>query len=662
MRAVLDTALVVGRGPVALELYGSWERRLRAELEETPSEQTAQRAAELAAALRAVAAEPDTADGQADSERGVAAVEVEVGASAESVTTEPVSGTSASRSLFVQRRALVAALVVAVCTIGLVVGRRFPGPPASGTLPSRRLIVAEFDNPSRRADLVPLGAIAQDWITSRLVRGGDSLIVDGPTALWLWRRTTPSPVGLAEMSAKQRLGLLLRGNLIPDGTALIVRAELVELPTLRILASLPLARGSVAAPLAAIDSVADAAFIEVARLRNPTLASALPPSDRLPSLAAYLAFAKGLDWFTQRNLGAAFSEFNRAAKLDTGFTTAALYAVLAASGNSSGVADSLLRQLVARGDQLPEQMRLRVQALDAYRRGDGATGDALFVEVDRRFPSELSAYLAALALIGQWQPRAAADQLARLDPTRGWLGEWHTYWTSRCIALHLAEAYAEERRCAAASRAQYPQALSALTNAIRVRATVGDVAAVDSLVTEAMRLNAMADWGWTAAQPMAIAAAELRMHGHGAAADLVTARLLRWVREQKDDPRLDLGDYPVALQLYVAGAFDEALARCRRRESLRSLGWRVRSSCIVMELRRGTPGREAFGDTLTNSPRRSAAWRSRTAAASGDAIAAAAALREARHAREGYDYYLHIDPIFAPMLADSGFAALLRPD
>lgn len=667
MRAVLETALPAGQGPVAVERYGAWERRLRAELEETPSERTVQLAAALEAALREEVPAPGN---HGQSARASAPVDAPTPAAAGLVaagSAEPTPVPSTSRqptARFAMRRrgVVVGALVVVAAAVALLALRRTPRAPGLGARSSQRLLVAEFDNPARRADLAPLGTIAQDWITGRLVRGGDSLVVDAPTALWIWRRATPSPAGLAAMSAQERVGLLLRGSVIPDGATVIVRAELVELPSLRMLASLPSARAATVAPLPAIDSVADAAFIEVARLRNPTVASALPPSDRLPSLPAYVAFAKGIDLFVQRNMGAAFSELRRAATLDTSFTAAALYTALAASGDSTGVADSILSRLIARKDQLPEQMRLRAEALDAFRRGDEATGDFLMTEVSRRFPSELSAYLAALSRMRQWQPRSAADQLARLDPTRGWLGGWHTYWTARCIALHLASAYAEERRCAAASRAQYPRALSALTNAIRVHATVGEVAAVDSLVTEAIRLNATADWGWTAAQPMAIAAGELRVHGYRAAADSVTARLRRWVSAQGADPRLEAGDYPVGFQLYVAGDFAAARPRCPTDLSLRTLGWRVRSACTLLELLRGTPTGRAMRDTITTRLRHSAVWRARVAAAAGDATTAAAALREARRDRVGYDYYLHIDPIFTPFLADSGFAALLRPE
>lgn len=83
---------------------------------------------------------------------------------------------------------LVAVVALAAATALLVWrGATRRGDAAPAAAPPHRILVAEFDNRTGRADLGLLGSIAQDWISARLIRFGDTTVVDGPTALRLWR-------------------------------------------------------------------------------------------------------------------------------------------------------------------------------------------------------------------------------------------------------------------------------------------------------------------------------------------------------------------------------------------------------------------------------------------------------------------------------------------
>jgi tetratricopeptide (TPR) repeat protein len=233
------------------------------------------------------------------------------------------------------------------------------------------------------------------------------------------------------------------------------------------------------------------------------------------------------------------------------------------------------------------------------------------------------------------QPEEALAALERIDPDRGELRGWSSYWTQLSYALHLTGAHERELAATRALRARYPDRSVGLVLEARALGALGRDGAVDSLIVANADVPTSTYWSHGAAY--VVAGEELLAHGH----PLAAARLFRsgeaWLRQQlviTPDERVHrywLGSVLYDLREWSAAA--EAL-----RELARDFPERLqyRGLAAVSLARIGDPRAEAvLGDAAPHERGDHAHFRARLAAVYGDTTRAAALFAEA--ARMGMD-------------------------
>jgi DNA-binding SARP family transcriptional activator/TolB-like protein len=426
-----------------------------------------------------------------------------------------------------------------------------PGAAApSGSAPLReRVLVVPFENLTGDARLDTLGRLTADWIGDGLDRAGIGRIIPLADALRLINAAgstgeMPGSTGdadntLARMRALGQAlgaGTLITGSFYPVADALEFRAQAVDLESGELLGSiepvrtagsretdqLPLVRERV---LGLMASVLD---VECAGLPNsPDFG--LPP----PTYAAYRAYAAGLDHFVRLDFARAIPCFERARSLDPNIH----YPILLEAGSHLNLGEweavaALIAALHEKRDRLSPYELSGLEWYQATLAGDlnGAYEESR--RARQRYPGTIAHFLSALDALQVNRPRDAIRTLLEMEPGRGWLVHFHAFWDVLTSAYHVLGDHRAELAAAARARAHAPALLAHLAYEVRALAPAGPTSALDDRLAEAEDLPPQP--GWSAGRIMLLAAAELRAHGHLAAATRVAERAADWYRQDAE--------------------------------------------------------------------------------------------------------------------------------
>jgi DNA-binding SARP family transcriptional activator len=592
------------------------------------------------------------------------------------------------------RRVPAAIATVALLAIALTALLKLPPPPGFAGDPGpdgRRVLVATFENRSGDASLDPVGIMAADWTGQTLARSGLARVVPISTVLQE-SATEPGAAGASASPADVRLarqlgaGLLVSGAYYQTGGMIVFQARVVDVATGSVVRAVEEVRAPSGDPAAAVDELARRSVGAIAALLDDRLGSD-PVNIGLPStLEAYRAFAGGMTAFVmanrrwgtpegvQQNRQAAAS-FLEAAALDTAFTTALIWAVYA----SLHAADS------ARADSIVQ--RVRERPLGAWARAATDHQTALLTgNAEAAFSA--AAVLAELSPDSEWlltyaiaaaqtgRSRAALDALRRVDPERGWMRSFTSYWRIRVQLQHTVGNYQAALSDARRGLADNPGDRWLRTQELWALAALGR----SREITERTRTG-IVDGDAFALWELGTVAEELRGHGHGRAADRLLANAIRMA-----EPAV-AGATPamrgnLAFLYYRAGRHAEAETRYAALTVERPGDAEFRARRALLAARRGDPI-PAFetrqwleslqGDALARAaPAGQLAywgshegWKSLTAArllvAVGEPDRAVEALQSALQQGLGHAYlHLHDDPDFDPIRALPAFRRLLR--
>lgn len=180
---------------------------------------------------------------------------------------------------------------------------------------------------------------------------------------------------------------------------------------------------------------------------DPRLASWSAAASQPPSFEAYRLYAEGLGLFLQNEYGEAEHRLYRAWSLDTTFTAPLIWAIFACANRHACDQSPLpyLRYLSAHRENMApwdRAMTDHVVALWEDRDWDAAVEAAY--RVLTYAPDSEWAYKLAIAANDANRPREAVEALSRIDPDRGWMKEWASYWGVLADAHHLLAEYREE--------------------------------------------------------------------------------------------------------------------------------------------------------------------------------------------------------------------------
>ena len=255
-----------------------------------------------------------------------------------------------------------------------------------------------------------------------------------------------------------------------------------------------------------------------------------PPSRSAPTFDAYRAFDEGLGYYVRSMYWEARPHMHRAFALDSTFILPLLFAASShISVSQRAQADSVLGIVQSYGDQLSNYHRLWLEILQAKVEGDwerqyraGRRGAEL------ASGSMLVFEHARVALRGLSRPQEALDALATLDPERGPMRGWISYWAVKTEALHDLGDYQGELEAAQQARRLYPDRHRAFLFEGMALAALGRGEEAIALVDEALAMPSQHLSMDVPAEFMISLGLEARVHGQPEVAQGVFERVIEW--------------------------------------------------------------------------------------------------------------------------------------
>ena len=472
------------------------------------------------------------------------------------VMTPAQLGTAA---LVRRKRVLATWLAPVLGVVLLGVGAAVAWRTASGSsLDVERVLVDIFQNETGDPSLDPLGRMATDWITQGLTYTGFVDVVSVGTPL-----LSRLPVGfdtgvrfgperLEAVAKAHGTGTVVWGRYYVQGDSVYFQPHVTDARNGEVLAMIEPVRAAVDAPVGAMEQLRDRVMTTLATLTDPRLAKWARYASKPPTFEAYKEFVEGVELHTtQMKHAEAIPHFLRAAALDSSFTMASLWAILAYSGvmGQQAPSESLAQALNSRREQLAPLDRHFLDYLLAQLRLDPTEALRAMRRVVEIAPGSDYLKNAGDAALMVNRPREAIELLLEADPESGWLRGWHPYWNYLTVAYHVLGDHRKELEAARRGRRQFPNHVSTLMYETRALAALGRTEEVEARVEEGLHLTGIADlpvWFF--------AAEELYAHGERSAASDILDRVIPWL-EGKENQRLGL-----AVALSRAGRLDESRA------------------------------------------------------------------------------------------------------
>lgn len=586
------------------------------------------------------------------------------------------------------RTVTAVAAVAALVLVAALLRRRSHAstPPLDG----RRVLVVPFANRTGDAGLDPVGLMAGDWIAQGLARSGLVRVVPLSAVLRERRDPQSQSTGPADERAALRLarqmgaGLVVSGAVYARGDSLDLRSRILATRSGEVARAVGEVTGPRSDPALAVETLRKRTLGALATLTDARLASWSSPGDQPPDLDSYRLLSAGFDRFfmagRHRQLGTRDAEatrlnreasalFLRAAGPDSGFVTPLLWAVFARdNAGDVAAADSLIQALGHRRDLSTwERALLEYQA--AHARADREETYRRARTLAQLSPGSEWLYALAIAAYDTRRYRDAIAALQRIDPDRGWIREFPSYWHLRIEARHSLGDHAAELADVQELRARFPadrdvprMELVALAALGRSDELLGRVHT--ALATGDPRVTPWLDW----------LAQELLAHGHARTAREVVQAGLAYFGAPP--PSADERSWLAARArlLEMAGRWDAARSIWERLAARYPEHQEYRARLGVLAARRGDRAEAdsidawlgGFGSSFGAGPfdvnGGPLIWRARIAAQLGERDRATALIRRALDGgmRHGY-LLLHAVKDLDPLRGYPPFDALLRP-
>lgn len=631
----------------------------------------------------------------------VAANPVAAGASAPPDSPSPQNGTG-SRMPVPGRSGtglwrVAAALLVAIGAGAVVLARESGKPRATAatSLDTRRVLVAAFENRTGDHALDPLGYMAADWITQGLARTGLARVAPFSTIV----QETPHLIAegsapeVAILTANRQLarrigaGTLITGAFYRGGDSLVFQAQVVDVATGELLRAIEDIRGSALRPSVAAEQLQRRSLGALATLFDKRLASWPDPAGQPSSLEAYHLFSEAMRLFlsANRDFGTpegqrlnrqAAAGFLAAARTDSAFTLPLLWAAYAhINASDFDAAASLIRSLERR--PLSGWNRAVLNHQSTLLSGDGEAQYRAARELAELSPDSEWLFKLGVAAFESNRPQVALDVFMRMDPDRGWIRHWPSYWRLRSEVRHIVGDYSAGLDDARRGRTSNPGDTWLQNLELWALAALGRDNEILALL--APRL---AEGDESAAWQLTRTVEELQGHGQRTAARRLVQRSLPLVESLASREGSPVARRERAYLLKEAGRTSEAMAlyRVLATERPEEAEYRVRSALLAA---REGDGREAAETlrwlaTLRSAelarivPQRElrywgsaegwlAVMEARLLAQTGDPKRAIEALRHGISRGLKHTYlHLHDDPEFDPLRRHAGFQQLLR--
>ncbi len=430
-----------------------------------------------------------------------------------------------------------------------------------------RVVVAPFHNLTGDPSMDALGQMAAGWITRGLLETGAVDVVPTRTALKaLGYVDSPSaPAGadpIVALAEEVAAPLVISGELYRTGDRLTATAEISDARRGESLVAFDPVESPVGTPDSLVVALREQIMVGVASALDARTAGWQAATGSPPSLEAYRLYAQGLERFLVYDLGRAFDDFTKAAAMDSTFAPEPLlWASMAAYWlGRRAEGDSIGRSLAARRQELRPHLRAWLDWNRAFYRRDLVDALAQSRAVSEYWPEY--EYHVAWHALHLGRPAEALEILLRLDPERGAMREFSSYWMARIEARHRLGDHELELEDADGYMRLYPQEANVRVYRMLPLAALGRTAEIERALEEELSLP---DGRENFARLARWAAWELWAHGHTELAGTVSQRAAERFDMGPDAPPFGpQGLAPYAWALYSAGDWEGALAAAER--------------------------------------------------------------------------------------------------
>ncbi len=424
------------------------------------------------------------------------------------------------------------------------------------------IAVAPFREESADSGLAIRGRLAGAWITQGLHETGLFQVVPWPAVL---EATDGAPDVLAALRQRLQAGTVVTGSFFETGDELALQVEVRDARRGTLLAALQPVTVPRDSSALAIRLVRERVMGALAARRDPRFAGVAALLEHPPTFESYRAFERALAQFNAQRYRESIPGFRRAFALDSGFISPVVYAAQAAWNTTQlPLLDTLLATLDARRGELTDYHDGVRAFLRAVYAGDGVGAFDAASRAAQLAPQSRAAFDAAVVAFWLGRPAIARERIEAIDPDRGAMLGWPSYWTNLAHARHLTGDHAAEVRAAQQMRVRHPTTRVAWTLEARALAalaatsrSVEAMRSLDSLLAAADTLDR--DVYWSQGSMLLTAGEELAAHGDTVAGKALLQRAAEWSRAQlaRAPENVDHLEW-LAGAAYGLGRWDEA--------------------------------------------------------------------------------------------------------
>ena len=679
--APLDEALVrevmgllsdVGDRAGAVQEYDSFARRLQAQMDVAPAQETEA----LAGSIRSRGANGSSAPAGGERPQPLSGGRLAappLAAEAPAGIELPAASPSVRR--LVSPRVLAVAAGVAVVAVAVPLGMRARAP----DLQWGRVAVGVFENRTGDSTLDAVGHMVAGWTAgalrrTRLAEVSDPDLSRQAVALATLGQGADERTRARIVAEATGARLVVSGTVFLAGDTLLLDARVTDAERQVVLAQLDPVRALRADPAPAAVALSSRIAGAIGTIVDASVRSIADAPRQPPTYEAYRAFAAAEDMYNRASMPGRFAlheeayrRFLSAYSLDSNMVEALIRAADAALFlDLRSAAESLAAPATRRRERLSPWAQAQLDVLNAKLAND-LEGWLRAARLAPDAPLEL-----ADAALATNRPREAVEALTS-DAGQTWLRSyaglgWQSfeqwYFALLANAYHTLAEYRKELGVVRRARRRFPQDAAGLWLESRALVALGRQREVEE-VLDPIRSFAVAD-GRSPGAVLAMVAWEMRAHGQPEAAQRTAERAVAWY-----DARRGAASGPdvagLAGALLAAGRWDAARALCESLAARHPGNIAVQGALGVLAARRGDSAevRRRGGElaALASPGNRGQViyWRAGIAAHLGDLEAAMALLRDAHAAGFRFRAGLDSDGTLQPLWGTEAFREFLRP-
>ncbi|MCC6770408.1 MAG: tetratricopeptide repeat protein [Gemmatimonadaceae bacterium] len=277
-----------------------------------------------------------------------------------------------------------------------------------------------------------------------------------------------------------------------------------------------------------------------------------------PSFSAYQAFDRGFEQYLAQQYGSALDAFREAFSRDTTFSVALIFGARTAwNVRQFALAESLAARARSHERDLGTYHEASLRYMEALLRGQGRAALDAARRATSLAPNSRAAFDLAVSLLNAGQAAEAREQLRRIDPERGEMRGWGSYWTQLAHAEYLLGDHAAGLRTVRELARRYPDRRVELVLEARALAAAHDLRQLDSALVAWAALPA--DVYWSLGASLVVTCEELLRQGREDESRRYGERAVAWLANRLvASPGDRAHRYHLGSALYALGRFDEA--------------------------------------------------------------------------------------------------------